>query len=215
MRKSFELYATGNFALYEIRARMNAVGLLSCAGKRMSVSNYQSMFKNPFYYGVMSFNGELFEGKHDPVISKRLFDEVHAVMDRKSKAKTPVLKPYLYRGLFQCGECGCVITTETQKGHNYLRCTKRVGATSDGLGHQLACHRRSLMIRRSKPSASSRTRKPWPAGGNPLRIARKSGARGRRDGHGGAVAVAGPAYRSQLNVNQASAYVIGHRFTKS
>jgi hypothetical protein len=36
------------------------------------------------------------------------------------------LKPYLYRGLFQCGECGCTITTETQKGHNYLRCTKRV-----------------------------------------------------------------------------------------
>jgi hypothetical protein len=36
------------------------------------------------------------------------------------------LKPYLYRGLFRCGECGCFITTETQKGHNYLRCTKRV-----------------------------------------------------------------------------------------
>jgi len=39
---------------------------------------------------------------------------------------TPALKPYLYRGLFRCGECGCFITTETQKGHNYLRCTKRV-----------------------------------------------------------------------------------------
>lgn len=28
--------------------------------------------------------------------------------------------------MFRCGECGCQITTETQKGHNYLRCTKRV-----------------------------------------------------------------------------------------
>ena len=44
----------------------------------------------------------------------------------KSKPKTPQLKPYLYRGLFRCGECGCFITTETQKGHNYLRCTKRL-----------------------------------------------------------------------------------------
>ena len=44
----------------------------------------------------------------------------------KEEAKTPELKAYLYRGLFQCGGCGCVITTETQKGHNYLRCTKRV-----------------------------------------------------------------------------------------
>lgn len=33
-------------------------------------------------------------------------------------------KRYLYRGIFHCGECGRLITTETQKGHNSLRCTK-------------------------------------------------------------------------------------------
>ena len=94
----------------------------------MSISDFQWMFKNPFFYGVMKFNGELFEGKHEPIISKRLFDEVQEVTQRKSKHKTPQLKPYLYRGLFRCGECGCFITTETQKGHNYLRCTKRVAS---------------------------------------------------------------------------------------
>ena len=126
VRKAFELYATGNYALHEIRERMSEVGLVAYTGKRFSVSNYQALFKNPFYYGVMLSNGELYEGKHEPIISKRLFDEVQAVMERKSKAKTPELKPYLYRGLFRCQECGCIITTETQKGHNYLRCTKRV-----------------------------------------------------------------------------------------
>ena len=47
------------------------------------------------------------------------------MMRRKSKPQAKGLKPYTYRGLFRCGECGCFITTETQKGHNYLRCTKR------------------------------------------------------------------------------------------
>src|SRR5450432_3674750 len=47
-------------------------------------------------------------------------------MRQKSKPKTSKLKPYLYRGFLRCGECGCLITTETQKGNNYLRCTKRV-----------------------------------------------------------------------------------------
>ena len=126
VRKAFELYATGDYALKEVRTRMNAVGLLSYHDKPMSVSNYQSMFKNRFYYGIMESNGEVFEGKHEPIISKRLFDEVEAVMAGKSRAKTSTLKPFLYRGFFRCGECGCVITTETQKGHNYLRCTKRV-----------------------------------------------------------------------------------------
>ena len=46
-------------------------------------------------------------------------------MMRKSKPHSKGLKPFLYRGFFRCGECGCFITTETQKGHNYLRCTKR------------------------------------------------------------------------------------------
>jgi DNA invertase Pin-like site-specific DNA recombinase len=126
VRKAFELYATGSFALHEVRERMNEVGLVAYTGKRFSTSNYQALFKNPFYYGVMLSSGETFEGKHPPIISKRLFDEVQAVMARKSKSKTPQLKSYLYRGLFHCGECGCFITTETQKGHNYLRCTKRV-----------------------------------------------------------------------------------------
>ena len=128
VRKAFELYATGSYPLHEVRARMSEVGLIAFTGKKFSVGNFQAMFKNPFFYGVMDSKGELFEGKHDPIISKRLFDEVQAVMARKSKPKTPTLKPYLYRGLFRCGECGCFITTETQKGHNYLRCTKRVTA---------------------------------------------------------------------------------------
>ena len=128
VRKAFELYATGNYPLHEVRSRMSEIGLTSCTNGRMSISDFQWMFKNPFFYGVMKFNGELYEGKHDPIISKRLFDEVQEVTQRKSKHKTPQLKPYLYRGLFRCGECGCCITTETQKGHNYLRCTKRISS---------------------------------------------------------------------------------------
>ena len=54
-----------------------------------------------------------------------IFDSVQEVMMRKFKPKSRGLKPFLYRGFFRCGECGCFITTETQKGHNYLRCTKR------------------------------------------------------------------------------------------
>ena len=73
----------------------------------------------------MRYNGEIFEGKHEPIISKKLFDTVQEVMSRKSKPHSKGLKPYIYRGFFRCGECGCFITTEQQKGHNYLRCTKR------------------------------------------------------------------------------------------
>ena len=73
----------------------------------------------------MRYGGEIYEGKHEPIITKKLSDSVQEVMMRKSKPHSKGLKPFLYRGFFRCGECGCFITTETQKGHNYLRCTKR------------------------------------------------------------------------------------------
>jgi len=125
IRKTFEMYATGEYPLAQIRKIINSLSLVGKKGKMLSVSNYQYMLKNKIYYGIIEYNGELYDGKHEPIITKKLFDSVQEVMAKKSKPKTPKLKPYIFRGFFRCGECGCFITTETQKGHNYLRCTKR------------------------------------------------------------------------------------------
>ncbi len=125
IRKTFEAYATGNFTLRELRDKFNGLGLKRKSGKVLSVSNYQQILRNPIFTGLMRYGGEIYEGKHKPIITKKLFDSVQEVMSRKSKPHSKGLKPFLYRGFFRCGECGCFITTETQKGHNYLRCTKR------------------------------------------------------------------------------------------
>ena len=125
IKKTFEAYSSGSFTLRELRDKFNGLGLRRKNGKELAVSNYQKLLKNPIYTGLMRYNGEIFEGKHEPIITKKLFDSVQEVMMRKSKPHSKGLKPFLYRGFFRCGECGCFITTETQKGHNYLRCTKR------------------------------------------------------------------------------------------
>ena len=125
IKRAFEMYSTGEYPLAQLRKIINSLGLVGKKGKMLSVSNYQYMLKNKIYYGIIEYNSELYDGKHEPIITKKLFDSVQEVMMNKSKPKTPKLKPYVYRGFFRCGECGCFITTETQKGHNYLRCTKR------------------------------------------------------------------------------------------
>jgi site-specific DNA recombinase len=125
IKKTFEAYATGNFTLRQLHDKFNDLGLSRKNGKVLSVSNYQQILRNPIFTGLMRYSGEIYEGKHKPIITKKLFDSVQEVMSRKSKPHSKGLKPFLYRGFFRCGECGCFITTETQKGHNYLRCTKR------------------------------------------------------------------------------------------
>jgi len=126
VRKAFELYATGEYTIDHITAAVNGLGLTSRKDVPLSRAQYHRLFQHPIYYGVIRYKEEMYEGKHEPLIYKELFDRVQEAMRQKSKPKTPALKPYLYRGFLRCGECGCFITTETQKGHNYLRCTKRV-----------------------------------------------------------------------------------------
>ena len=126
IRKAFELYATGNHPLEAVTKILKDLGLTTRYGKPLFNAHVHRILKNPIYCGLIQYGGESYLGKHQPIVSTELFDAVQAAFANKSKPKSPTLKPYLYRGVFRCGECGCFITTETQKGHNYLHCTKRV-----------------------------------------------------------------------------------------
>ena len=125
VRKLFELYATGNYSLKDLRKLITSAGLLSRKKNMLSVSNIQSILSNSFYYGVFKYNGEMYDGKHEPMIPKKLFEACQKVMADRSRPKKPSQKDYPFRNMLVCGECGCAITSETQKGHNYYRCTKK------------------------------------------------------------------------------------------
>ena len=123
--KSFALYATGRYALAEIRDKINSLGMTARSGKPLSISQYQFILKNPLYYGVFRYKGEVYEGTHEPIITKKLFDRCQEVMARRGRPKKAE-KTFALRGLMRCGECGRMITAEIQKGHTYYRCTKRL-----------------------------------------------------------------------------------------
>ncbi len=124
IKKIFELYSTGSYSLLRLRDTINSCGLTGKTKETLSVSNYQYMLKNPIYYGLIRFNGETYEGTHEPIITKKLFDKCQEVMQRRGKPKKSE-KYFALRGFMRCGECGRMITAETQKGYNYYRCTKR------------------------------------------------------------------------------------------
>ena len=127
IQKLYTLYASGAYTLAQVRQIVLGMGLVNRHGNPPALSNIQYILKNPFYYGLMVYTGEYQEGKHQPLVTKELFDKVQQVMSAKSQPKKhSKLKPYRYRGFFTC-PCSCLITTETHKGHNYLRCTRKKG----------------------------------------------------------------------------------------
>ncbi len=126
VRKGFELYATGKYTLKQIAKALKDLGLRSYKGNVLAVSCVQRILKSSFYYGIFEFKGETYQGSHKPLISKKLFDTCQEVMKDRGHIKTRKAEnSFPFRGLLTCGECKCMITAETQKGHNYYRCTKK------------------------------------------------------------------------------------------
>ena len=130
VKRVFDLYATGNYPMAQVRTMINGLGLIGKKNKTLTTSNYQHILNNQIYYGLLKYKGETYEGTHLPLISKKLFDRCQEVMLSKSKLRTPGLKPFVYRGMFRCGECGCCITMEFKKGRSYMHCSKRKGPCS-------------------------------------------------------------------------------------
>ena len=125
IRKAFELYATGDYTLKAVKQFLADSGIKSYRNKPLSVSCVQRMLKNHFYYGVFKFNNEVYQGRHEPIIPKKLFDAVQQVMNNRGKKKRKRKHEFAFSGLMRCGSCGCLITAEKQKGHHYYRCTKK------------------------------------------------------------------------------------------
>lgn len=111
-------------------------------GKPLSRSIIYKMFTDPFYCGMIRYSGELYPGKHDPMVTVEEFDRVQIMLGRKGKPR-PKTHHFPFRGMIRCGECGCFVTAE-----------EKYKLTKSGVHHYIYhhCTKRKLAIRCSQPS---------------------------------------------------------------
>jgi DNA invertase Pin-like site-specific DNA recombinase len=131
IRKLFELYATGEHNLISLANWCKEKRFKGNLGKEISTSNIQKILQNVFYIGLMKYKGEIFEGKHKPLISKKLFDKVQEILKQRGKPQKIKKHNFVFLGLMKCASCGASITAEVQKGHIYYRCTKKKGVCQE------------------------------------------------------------------------------------
>ena len=131
VKKCLELFAKGNHTLTKIRDEMFFVGLAGKTGDPLHLSTIQGLLTNPFYYGMFKYRGELQQGSHKPMISKKLFDKIQlAIHDNGKPRKKKTKEELIFKNFAICGECGYQITGErhTKKSglvFKYYRCTKK------------------------------------------------------------------------------------------
>lgn len=145
VRRLFEEAATGAYTFAALRKLSIRLGLLARkTGKPLSKNALSLMLANPYYYGAIAHGGVIYDEtlirertgnpeaaiRHEPLISRTLFEQVQAAMFRRKKGRLR-RHQFAFGGcILRCGDCGCPITAERQKGHVYYHCTGRRGPCS-------------------------------------------------------------------------------------
>lgn len=114
IRKVFEKVGyegwSGRKIFYWLKDEMKFV---SRNNKPLTLSNIYIILNSHFYYGTFEYpkaSGRWFKGKHEPIISKELFDIVEEKTTR-SAIKTEN-KEFAFTKLMKCGLCGSGITAD-------------------------------------------------------------------------------------------------------
>ena len=102
--------------------------------KSKQKDTYSRILYNPFYYGDFEYpkgSGNWYQGKHEPIITKELFDQAHAQL--KSNVLRKEDQEFAFTKLMTCGLCDSGISAaEKWKKHKngnvhryvYYGCTK-------------------------------------------------------------------------------------------
>lgn len=140
VRKMWDLMLTGIHSPSQIWEKANNEwGFRTRPSKRrgdnpLSLSGLYRIFTNPFYCGLIEWQGQTYAGKHDAMITEEEFWRVQELLGRPGRPR-PKRHRFAYTGLIRCGECGSSVTAEEKWKRNktnegvhhwiYYHCTKK------------------------------------------------------------------------------------------
>lgn len=142
VKQVFQTMLTGNYTVpkllkyanEELELRLPASG--KRPSRKIQLSEMYRILSNPFYYGWYEWttgSGNWIQGKHEPMITEKEFDQIQFLLGRKGRPR-PKEHKFAFTGLMKCGNCGAAITAEEkfkkQKNGNvhhyiYYHCTRK------------------------------------------------------------------------------------------
>ncbi len=116
--KAFGWYATGNHSVKEI-ARMLKDGGFVFRKSQAAVpqSTVHKILRNRIYTGDFEWDGKIYKGKYEPIITMELWKGVQNIFDNRASGRQKVRKhDFAFSGLIQCGHTGGSLVGDLKKG---------------------------------------------------------------------------------------------------
>ena len=143
VRKMWDLMLTGKYSVSQIMEiagenwGLRTLQRRTRGGKKLSINGLYGIFSNIFYTGTkFVWNGTEYEGKQEPMVTLKEFDEVQVLLGRKGKPRTIRKHKCTYNNILRCGECGRGAT-----GDRKVKVLKSTGISSEYMLYR--CNRKN------------------------------------------------------------------------
>ena len=122
----FEWFAQGEYSLKALakKAYQEGFRFRKSEGK-VPVTTLHKILRKRIYTGDFDYGGRTYEGSHEPLVKREVWDRVQEILDgRRAKKHRKVTHDFVYSGMVRCGHCGCSMVGEVKKGrYVYYHCT--------------------------------------------------------------------------------------------
>ena len=135
--RAYSLYSKGDISLKSLSEKLYDEGLFYKRNNpKIYTSQLEKILKNPFYLGNFMFNGVLYSGNHEPLISMDIYEKVQNAFKKDSKPTQSTKHSFMFTGMLKCPVCGSAIVGEIKKGkYIYYHCTNRKTGTCTNTKH--------------------------------------------------------------------------------
>ena len=114
MVEMFERVAKQAYTGREVKRWLDDIDFRTKHDKRLVLSHIYRTLRNPFYYGEFQYpktSATMHKGKHTPIISKELFDQVQTQLSLIPKTQSGA-KEFSFTKILKCGACKTGVTAE-------------------------------------------------------------------------------------------------------
>lgn len=127
IERAFKLYLDPSQSIQSITEELQIMGIRNHKGREYHKSQVQHMLRNPYYIGIIRFDGKEYPGAQVPIISKELFEQVQNKLQGKRSFIRTKHNP-VFKNLIYCRICGSVVTWQLQKKRYYGYCKRSLEA---------------------------------------------------------------------------------------
>jgi site-specific DNA recombinase len=178
IRWCFEQYATGEWSGIDLTLAAQAKGLTSRPNRNrpaipIGLTGIYHILANPYYMGVVSYQGIHYEGKHQPLVEPDVWLAVqHVLAAHNHTGEKDRTHNHYLRSTIYCSACGGRKVYSENKGNGgtyaYFFCVKRKTKTNN-------CQRSAIRARKSRKVLPASTAPSASVLNTPSRSARRSG----------------------------------------